>query len=133
VCWKESSHYDGRLEPGSLADILVDRARHADCVFIGPTARHTAAGPTAAERVAAHSVAAVCVVPMHTALPGGPIVVGVAGIGGVEPLLRAAVPEADRRGVALHAVYVWTIVPAPGWGASQVPARRTCATITATA
>jgi len=103
--------YDGRLEAGSLADILVDRARHADCVFIGPTARHTAAGPTAAERVAAHSVAPVCVIPMHTALPGGPIVVGVAGVGSVEPLLRAAFPEAAWRGVALHAVYVWTAVP----------------------
>src|SRR5690349_4069089 len=103
--------YDGRLEAGSLADLLVDRARHADCVFIGPTARHTATGPAASELVAAHSVAPVCVVPMHTALPGGPIVVGVAGIGGVEPLLRAAFPEAERRGVALHAVYVWSVVP----------------------
>lgn len=102
---------DARLEPGRLADILVERSRRADCVFIGPTARHAGGGPTAAERVAAHSAAPVCVVPVHSAPPGGPIVVGVAGIDGAEPLLGAAFPEAARRGVAVLAVYVWTAFP----------------------
>ncbi len=103
--------FDGRLEAGRLADILVDRSRWADCVFIGPTVRHAGGGPIAAEHLAAHSAAPVCVVPVHAVPPGGPIVVGVAGIDGVEPLLRAAFPEAARRGVAVLAVYVWTAFP----------------------
>jgi nucleotide-binding universal stress UspA family protein len=103
--------FDSRLEPGRLADVLIDRSRGADCVFIGPTARHATGGPTAAEQVAAHGAASVCVVPVHAARPGGPVVVGVAGIEGVDPLLGVAFAEADRRGVAVHAVYVWTAFP----------------------
>jgi nucleotide-binding universal stress UspA family protein len=103
--------FDSRLVPGRLADILIERSSRAECVFIGPTARHATGDPTAAERVAAHSAAPVCVVPVHAARPGGPIIVGVAGTEGADPLLAVAFAEAERRGVAVLGVYVWTAFP----------------------
>jgi nucleotide-binding universal stress UspA family protein len=53
----------------------------------------------------------VCVVPVHTVPPGGPLAVGVAGAEDATRLLGVAFAEAALRGVPLHAIYVWSNFP----------------------
>ena len=95
------------LVVGEPVAVLRDQSRDADLLVLGAGPAGPRTGRIAVT-LAAHGSCPLVVVPLRTATPRGPVVVGVDGSPASESALGFAFAEAAARGCALVAVHTWS-------------------------